>query len=116
MYSYKGDDRLDITVKGNDPIGKIFAPTWKMVNDYRSNYRKVDIRSKYIRDYHNLMLKSYKEHRGIWENILSRDRVTFVCYCKPGFCHRFILKDYFVKLGAIYGGEKNIEKIKTKYL
>ena len=31
QYRYKGEDRMDITVKGQDPIGKMFAPTWAMV-------------------------------------------------------------------------------------
>lgn len=31
QYSYSQNDRLDITVKGKDPVGRVFAPTWKMV-------------------------------------------------------------------------------------
>ena len=36
MYSYSSSDRLDITVQGKDPIGKIFAPTWGMVMEYKA--------------------------------------------------------------------------------
>lgn len=32
QYQYPGPHRLDITVKGQDPIGRLFAPTWDMVN------------------------------------------------------------------------------------
>ncbi len=30
-HRYAQNDRLDNTVQGNDPVGRIFAPTWKMV-------------------------------------------------------------------------------------
>ncbi len=105
VYSYKGDDRLDITVKGNDPIGKTFSPTWDMVNKYKSNRYRAGAKVQYMKSYHSLMLQSYKDHRDVWEEVLNRDRVTLVCFCRTGFCHRLILKDYFVKLGGIYKGE-----------
>ncbi len=101
MYSYKGDDRLDITAKGQDPIGKIFAPMWYMVQDYKKNRDRVS----YMDEYYRLMIQSYRDHKDIWKEILSRDKVTFVCFCYPGFCHRFLLKDYLVRLGAKYMGE-----------
>jgi hypothetical protein len=53
-YRCSGSDRLDIIVKGKDPTGKFFAPTWKMVmgskegkiswNEYQQTYREL----KYI--------------------------------------------------------------------
>jgi len=36
QYRYPGPHRLDITVKGRDPIGKMFAPTWDMVKQYKA--------------------------------------------------------------------------------
>ena len=51
QYRYFGPDRLDITVKGKNPTGKIFAPTWKMVmktksgemtwEEYKQTYRDI---------------------------------------------------------------------------
>lgn len=46
QYRYSGNDRLDITVKGNDPIGKIFAPTWEMVRLYKEYKNEIN----YIRE------------------------------------------------------------------
>jgi len=103
-YSYRGTDRLDITVKGKDPIGRVFAPTWDMVMGYKN--KKIDW-DEYSRQYRNLMRKTYKECRQVWESILARDEVTLVCFCRPDQnCHRFLLAGYFEKLGATYLGER----------
>ena len=58
QYKYSGDDRLDITVKGKDAIGKIFAPSWKMV--MQSKQGKMT-REEYNHLYKIRMRKSYKE-------------------------------------------------------
>ncbi len=79
QYKYSGNDRLDITVKGKDPIGKVFAPTWKMVMGSKEG--KVSW-PEYECMYKDLMRKSYQKHWDIWEQIMKRDEVTFVCLCK----------------------------------
>ncbi|WP_363321032.1 DUF488 family protein [Desulfobacula sp.] len=57
--------------------------------------------------YRKLMQNSYLEHRNIWDEILSRDEVTLVCFCKTGSdCHRYLLAEYLEKLGAEYMGER----------
>ena len=105
QYRYSGGDRLDITVKGKDVVGRVFAPTWKTVIDYKNNK---DI-LKYTNKYYELMRISYIKHRNIWENILSRECVTFVCFCAANdFCHRHLLAEYFSKLGGAYLGERNL--------
>ncbi|MDD4274017.1 MAG: DUF488 family protein [Desulfobacter postgatei] len=100
QYKYAGDDRLDITVKGKDPIGRCFAPTWKMVmgsiswDEYKQMYRE-------------LMQKSYQGKLSAWNDILGRDEVTLVCFCASGTnCHRYLLAGYLEKLGAEYMGER----------
>ena len=101
-YNYSGKDRLDITVKGQDPIGKIFAPTWCMVKGLEDYGNEIS----YIRQYYNLMRRSYRMYTEEWTEILNQDSVTFVCFCKPKtFCHRYLLVEYFVKLGGEYIGE-----------
>jgi len=104
QYKYAGDDRLDITVKGKDPIGRCFAPTWKMVMG--SKERKISW-DEYKQMYRELMQKSYQENLGIWNDILGRDEVTLVCFCASGTdCHRYLLAGYLEKLGAEYMGER----------
>ena len=93
-------DKLDITVKSGDLT---FAPTWDLVTKYkRGQYSE----EEYIKHYYNLMRNSYKMNRGRWEEVLNMERVVFTCFCPSnGFCHRYLLKDIFIKLGATYGGE-----------
>ena len=104
QYRYAGNDRLDITVKGKDPVGKVFSPTWRMVMGSKEGRISWD---EYSVLYRNLMRESYQKHLDTWNNLLSRDEVTLVCFCKLGDpCHRYLLADYLVKLGADYFGER----------
>lgn len=104
QYKYSGDDRLDITVKGKDPIGKIFAPTWKMVMGSKEGQISW---GQYKDMYRQLMRESYRQHQDIWNEVLNRDEVTLVCFCGPGTdCHRYLLAEYMVKLGVAYMGER----------
>ncbi len=104
QYNYAGKDRLDITAKGKDPVGKVFAPAWKMVMGSKEG--KIT-REEYTKMYHSMMLSSYESYRDIWEEALGRDMVTIVCFCKAGsFCHRYLLAKYCSKLGAVYLGER----------
>ena len=64
---------------------------------------------EYKEMYRQLMRSSYQQHRKIWDEILSRDEVTLVCFCESGAnCHRYLLADYFSKLGSEYIGEREI--------
>ena len=104
QYHYSGNDRLDITVKGQDPTGKIFAPTWKMVMGSKKGKISFD---EYREMYRKRMRESYQQHKKIWQDILTRKEVTLVCFCKSGtFCHRYLLAEYLSKLGAEYMGER----------
>ncbi len=102
QYRYPGPHRLDITVKGNNPIGRIFAPNWKMVNDWKASGNE----QTYIKAYHELMLTSYYSWNEKWKELLQQKQVVLVCFCKAGtFCHRNLLAQYLVQLGAEYQGE-----------
>lgn len=104
QYGYSENDRLDITAKGKNPIGKIFAPTWKMVMGSKEGKIFWD---RYKEMYKDLMRKSYQQNKEIWREVLSRDEVTLVCFCKSGAkCHRYLLAEYYSKLGAKYLGER----------
>ncbi len=58
QYRYNGPDRLDITVKGNHPVGSVFAPTWSMVRKLTNGQ---EAQQTYINDYRTLI----KERLGI---------------------------------------------------
>lgn len=98
-YDYEGKHRLDITVKTGLYM---FAPTWEMVNEYKYEGNK----EKYTKLYYEKMRRSYQLYGDIWRWLLTQDKVVLVCFCKRGeFCHRYLLKDMLVKLGATYMGE-----------
>jgi hypothetical protein len=102
QYRYPGPHRLDITVKGKDPVGKVFAPTWPMVTAHKNTQDN----DAYIASYHKMMSSSYTFNRKIWEELLDRDYVVLVCFCAYGkFCHRHLLSQYLVQLGAENMGE-----------
>lgn len=99
-YSYKGESRVDITVKTGI---KIFAPTWDMVNKIKN---KQITQEEYAKQYYELMRTSYGKNKNEWGRFLRNDRLVFVCFCpKDSFCHRYLLAEIFVKLGAMYNGE-----------
>ena len=100
QYRYSDENRVDITVKSGM---KIFAPDWKMVIDVKSG---AITEEEYTKKYYGKMRLSYKNNRTEWDNFMKRDSVVLVCFCKAGtFCHRYLLANIFVKLGAEYLGE-----------
>lgn len=106
QYRYTGPYRLDVTVKGQDPIGKLFAPTWDMVMKYKDSKQTEEDKKAYIQKYHAVILNVIKNHRKAWDELLARKYVVVVCFCKAGeFCHRHLLMHYLQQYGAVCNGE-----------
>ena len=100
QYRYSGENRLDITVKSGN---KLFAPTWDIVGKVKKGLMTEE---EYTKEYYKLMRNSYKNNRSKWDELLNQNEVVLVCFCRKGsFCHRYILADMLVKLGAEYKGE-----------
>jgi uncharacterized protein YeaO (DUF488 family) len=117
---------LDITRKSGSRLGKVFAPSWAILVpalNARSNAKmlraigkneeaaaiEADAWAAYLPAYMAELRESYRCERWAFDDVLARERVTFVCYCnvhadRP-HCHRFPLAQSFVKLGAKYLGE-----------
>lgn len=120
---YSGEHSLNITRKGNDPTGVVFAPSWSILRpvlqglmdakkladrDLLLESRQKEDRAweTYVHEYVHEMRNSYRLNRGIWNKVLSMDQVVLVCYCvNPARCHRTILAGLLVKCGAQYHGE-----------
>ena len=105
QLKYSGPDRLDITVKGQDPVGKHFAPTWEMVMGIQN---KTISKELYTYAYTGMMLCSrYISAPKVWEQIRNLDRITLVCFCPASaFCHRVLLANTFQNMGwGEYKGE-----------
>lgn len=112
QYRYPGPDRLDITVKGQNMIGKWFAPTWDMVMGVKN---KTTTEQQYTDLYFEHLLRNwmnYPEAKEATELVVKRATegdVTFVCFCPAGaFCHRHLLVRWFNhNYNLKYGGEKS---------
>ena len=98
-YNYRGPDRLDVTVKGDAPVGRVFAPTWPMVNaaiQAEENGRGAEIWPEYVANYFARMRESYRRFPGSWRTVLDAKQLTAVCFCPDTpakRCHRFLLAE-----------------------
>jgi len=104
QYRYFKNNRIDITAKSTDFIGKLFAPTIQLVYNYKNG---VITQSEYTEQYMEILKKSFNTYTSIWTKFLDMDaQAVFVCYCKSGdFCHRLILAKVLSNMGAKYNGE-----------
>lgn len=99
---YKDPRAIDITVKGQDPVGKILAPTWDMVKGLKDGFFDENTyRAMYV---DKLDTQKFGNPYGVF---LDPDIVILKCFCKPlTFCHRVLaarwLRDNY---GAEYRGE-----------
>jgi hypothetical protein len=99
QYRQSSPDRLDITVKGNDALGKWLAPTWGMVKAYKRNGNA----QIYTQQYFQLLaervaLPNSESHQAIYliADMALNNNVVFVCFCKTGaFCHRYLAVDWY---------------------
>lgn len=93
QYRYSGDDRLDITAKSAVGSGKVLAPTWKMVNDYKAGtIDQWDYATKYFSLIIGRMMVYDDSNRvALWDIGENHKQITLVCFCPPGeFCHRIL--------------------------
>lgn len=114
QYRYPGRDRLDITVKGNCPAGKLYAPDWDMVTGFKTNNYTEE---EYTGMYYKLLIDRWKTHGHEMIKLVeivngtpdmpARD-LTLVCFCPAGsFCHRHLLVAFLIhNFGVDYGGER----------
>ena len=103
QYRYSGERRLNITAKEGC---NLFRPGFEQVMEYKYSEQNAAAREKFENYYHELMQQCYEDYKDGWERLLEADWVVLVCYCTPHtFCHRYLLAEYLVKLGAEYKGE-----------
>lgn len=115
-FRYRGPDRFDVTRKTGGPKGHPFAPSWRILmpalNAMREarRVRSAELESKawetYAVAFMAEMAASAKTHAEAWRDLLARERAVLVCYCaKRERCHRGLLVDLLVNLGAVDEGE-----------
>lgn len=118
--SYSGVDRIDITRKGNHPKWRVFAPSWELLKpvvDLRRSGASVEALQaawdRYVPEYMQQMRKAYHYEPARFKDLLSRVRITLVCFCRDHEqCHRTLLgRDILPKvaerlgLAAVFNGE-----------
>lgn len=105
-YRYDGPYRLDITVRGNDQLGKAFAPTWEMVMRWKQSDKTLNDQMIYIEAYHKIIINHIVMNSPEWQALRAKANVVLVCFCPAGeFCHRHLLVHYLKHYGAEYCGE-----------
>ena len=112
QYNYSGDDRLDITVKGNTSPGSVLAPTWEMVRGLQQGkLNQWDYTIKYFSLLMSRIYASGYVYRVQLEEIVTnRQQLTLVCFCPSGqFCHRILAAHMLENMGyGKYIGEWQI--------
>jgi uncharacterized protein YeaO (DUF488 family) len=105
---WHGPNGLDITVKGQDLLGKIFAPTWDMVMGLKQNSIS---RENYLVLYNQILAQIPHKHPNKLRQILNMNTVVLLCYCNHwAFCHRNIAADWLVReYGALKNDQTYIE-------
>ena len=110
--SYAGDDRLDITRLGRDPIGIIFAPSESILWPYKALKRsRRATREKWLK-YEQAYLAEMRDSQmlwpHVWRDVFSRTTVTLCCYCEnAGTCHRVSLAKFIAwTIAHTYEGER----------
>ena len=107
----QGEKALNITVKSATGVGKLMAPKWDMVRDFKKG--RIDW-AAYTAQYHKLLQGRYAAnkpafHQLIDETAASGKCLVLVCYCNVGHdcdeCHRFLMADYLEKIARKAGYE-----------
>lgn len=106
---YGGKDSLNVTTSGKDPIGKAFAPGWRLVNGIKNNTMSEE---SYIAEYAPMVKKALNANAGY---LKSLKEVTLTCFCPAGaFCHRVIMAEMMEELGfGVYNGEVDLRPNKS---
>lgn len=113
-HHYDGPDKLDVSSAIGSDLAAPFAPSWKLIRPLTAARRNGgDIETAWAffeNDYLMQLRESYRQNRAQWIELLARSQVTLCCGCDLNQvaekCHRLLLANVLVKLGASYKGER----------
>lgn len=112
-------DTVDTTIKSaSEPIGKLLAPTWELLNPYKAG--SIDD-TQYEQRYRTLIASRLQTQQHIVEDyIRTHESITLKCYCAAGdFCHRHIALEFIEQVArgmgyeVIRGGERRRQQVAT---
>ena len=107
----QGEKALNITVKSATGVGKLMAPKWDMVRDFKKG--RIDW-AAYTAQYHKLLQGRYAAnkpafHQLIAEAVRNGECLVLTCYCNldPGcnHCHRYLMAEILEKIARNEGFE-----------
>lgn len=107
-FHYAGPDRLDITRRSEDPVGKLFAPPSALLAAFlqvrdRGNRVPDAVWKRYAAGYAEHLARVSMDAKAL---LIGRQAVTLVCFCKSRQqCHRHLLAAHLEALGGKLGGE-----------
>ena len=85
---------LNTTIGSGWGLGKLFAPTWKLVKASKSKKISWD---QYVEGYLTLMRERYQADKERFHEVCKSGEIVLLCYCsiskKGRECHRFLLAD-----------------------
>ncbi|MCY3947388.1 MAG: hypothetical protein OXF44_14015 [Anaerolineaceae bacterium] len=109
------DHVLDVTVKSASGVGRLMAPQWSMVLDFKEG--RIDWPT-YVGRYQELMRKNYARYAQVFHDLVrnviaERKCLVLTCYCNTGpdcrECHRFLMADILEKIALSEGYEVSQE-------
>ena len=100
-----GQRVLDTTVKSGTGLGAVFAPTWKMVMQFKQD--KLSWQA-YVDQYTSLLRRRYAANTRAFLEALNSDELIVCCYCRDTHattkhCHRYILVEILEKIAVHHG-------------
>ena len=100
---------LDTTYKTGHGLGATFAPSKKMVWDFKDGkITWLEYEDRYLR----LMRERYRANAKTFHSVLAHPKVVLKCYCATKKCHRYLLVNILLKvawrqgISAEYKGDK----------
>ena len=108
-YGYTGDDTVDVSFNGGNPV---FTPPRTLLLEYRLGRLSPE---QFQAGYCAFLEESVVQHLFNWNKLFESGRIVLVCSCNGGadVCHRFLLIDFLKRRGAVYCGDVSSEKKKS---
>ena len=107
-YKQKGDQLvLNTTATRGHGLGKLFAPTWELVETYKKGFIEWE---EYERRYIDILREAYLTDKPKFVEVCEAGEVVLLCFCPDRTmtgkkCHRYLLADVLEKVAKTLGIE-----------
>ena len=107
-YKQKGEELvLNTTATRGKGLGKLFAPTWELVETYKAGFIEWE---EYERRYIDILRDSYLKNKPRFKEVCEAGEVVLLCFCPNRSmsgkkCHRYLLAAVLEKVAKKFGIE-----------